>query len=277
MNLTEIYTGKTIEDLHKFADSLSNEYKNADPFPNIYIDDFFKVEELNKVIEEFPDLDKIKSVKFNNAYEKKLASEGEYLFGNETLKLMHFLNSQPMLEFLERLTGIKNLIPDPLFVGGGHHEIKPGGFLKIHADFNFHPKYNLDRRINLLLYLNKDWEEEYGGHFELWDTNMQGSVKKILPLFNRIAMFSTTSNSYHGHPNPLNCPNDRSRRSLALYYYTNGRDDGNLSNEHSTLFKQRPNSDDSKDNDGTSFQSNIKKNIKKILPESVINKLKKNK
>ncbi|MFD2145323.1 2OG-Fe(II) oxygenase [Mucilaginibacter antarcticus] len=113
--------------------------------------------------------------------------------------------------------------------------------LKIHADFNKHETTWLDRRINLLVYLNKDWDECYGGHFELWDKDLTRSFQKILPLFNRVAIFSTTDFSYHGHPNALTCPPDRSRKSLALYYYSNGRPKSEVSkNPHATIFKDRP-------------------------------------
>src|SRR5690606_19765001 len=132
MNLTEYYTGKSVEELHQIAKEMRESYLNANPFPNTSIDNLFKQETLDSILNEFPDLEKLKVTKFENAYERKLASQGEYLFGEETLKFMHFLNSQPMLEFLEYLTGIKNLIPDPQYVGGGYHEIKKGGFLKIH-------------------------------------------------------------------------------------------------------------------------------------------------
>jgi Rps23 Pro-64 3,4-dihydroxylase Tpa1-like proline 4-hydroxylase len=87
---------------------------------------------------------------------------------------VHFLNSQPFLEFLQQLTGIKEtLIPDPYFEGGGFHEIKPGGYLKMHVDFHKHKLTKLDRRLNILVYLNEDWKEEYGGHFELMGTRYE--------------------------------------------------------------------------------------------------------
>jgi hypothetical protein len=88
--------------------------------------------------------------------------------------------------------------------------------------------------------MNEDWDESFGGHFELWDVEMKGCVKRILPLFNRMAIFSTTSTSYHGHPNPLTCPPDRTRKSLALYYYTNGRPEEEMNDAHLTLFRERP-------------------------------------
>ena len=232
----------TITDLKQLGKDKHEEYTNALPFPNIVFDDFFNEELLNQVTADFPDLAKQKNIlAYNSPNEKKLAAKGEQYFSDAAKLLTHFLNSQPVLEFLQELTGIKEvLMPDPYFVGGGYHEIKPGGLLKVHADFNKHELTKLDRRINLLVYLNKDWEESFGGHFELWDKDMTRSYKKILPIFNRVAIFSTTDFSYHGHPDVLTCPPDRSRKSLALYYYTNGRPTSEISDTpHNTLFVNR--------------------------------------
>lgn len=144
------------------------------------------------------------------------------------------------LKFLEELTGITNLISDPSFRGGGLHNIYRGGKLGIHADFNKHERYGLDRRLNLLLYLNKEWREEYGGHIELWNREMKQCVRSYLPKFNRVVIFTTTETSFHGHPKPLSCPEYMSRKSLALYYYTNGRPEEVQGDNHSTIFKLRP-------------------------------------
>ena len=236
------FVNTSVGDLKAFGAAHATEYTTADPFPNIYFDNFFNPDVLHAVLEEFPDMSKKPDLQFHDPNQIKLASKGEGRFGERTKLFMHYLNSQPFLEFLTELTGIENLIPDPFFDGGGCHQIQPGGMLKLHADFNKHPKTKLDRRINVLVYLNEDWQEDYGGHFELWDREMKGCRKKILPLFNRMAMFSTTSDSYHGHPNPLTCPPDRARKSLALYYYTNGRpvEEATVSEaDHNTLFKYR--------------------------------------
>lgn len=265
------YLNKQFRDLTATAVNHATEYQTAHPFPNIYFRDFFNPEILENVLAEFPDLSNKDAIKFDNPNEKKLGGKGEQPFGEETKRFMHFLNSQPFLEFLQQLTGIEELlIGDPYFVGGGLHEIKKGGLLKIHADFNKHPVLKLDRRINALVYLNKDWKEEYGGHFELWDKNMSKCEKKILPEFNTLAIFSTTSYSYHGHPNPLNCPDDRSRKSLALYYYSNGRPkdeiDENLK-QHSTIFKARDgHDDDSEVNYDKKPINPLKQFIKDLIP-----------
>ncbi|HMY41645.1 MAG TPA: 2OG-Fe(II) oxygenase [Chitinophagales bacterium] len=221
---------KTVHELLDFGKENHDAYINAKPFPNGYYDNLFNPEMLREIIAEFPEIGKVKEdIQYTNPNELKLATKGEYRFGEKTKAFIHFLNSQPFLEFLQNLTGIKEtLIPDPYLEGGGFHEIKPGGYLKMHVDFHKNQRTNLDRRLNILVYLNEDWKDEYGGHFELWEKDMSKCVTKIAPLFNRLAMFSTTDFSWHGLPDPLTCPPDRSRRSIALYYYTNGRPEGEV-------------------------------------------------
>lgn len=213
----------TETDLVAYGTQMHKEYVSNAPFPNISLDNFFEPNALREVLAEFPNLDK-SDIYFSNPNEQKYASKGVYRFGPKTRALVNLMNSQPFLEFLQQLTGIEEtLIPDPYFQGGGFHQIKAGGFLKLHVDFHKHKMLNLDRRLNVLVYLNEDWPESYGGHFELWAKDKSKCVKKILPIFNRMAIFSTTDNSWHGHPDPVTCPPDRSRKSLALYYYTSSR------------------------------------------------------
>lgn len=216
---------------------LRDRYRSAEPFPHIVLDGLFADEDLERVLDVFPRRDEIEWVHFDNAEEKKLG----YRHGVELPQVIELtlyrLNSYVMLQFLEKLTGIEGLIPDPYFGGGGLHQIERGGFLKVHADFNFHPLLRLDRRLNMLVYLNRDWDESYGGHLELWDRGMTHCVQRILPTFNRTVIFSTTDQSYHGHPHPLTCPEGRSRRSMSLYYYTNGRPEEEKSAPHDTIFR----------------------------------------
>nr|WP_294894954.1 2OG-Fe(II) oxygenase [uncultured Pedobacter sp.] len=266
------------QDLIQLANNSTTQYKTAAPFPNISFDDFFDSEFLTEVLNEFPDLSKKDSISFNDTKQIKLAGKGESDFGTKTKSLMHFLNSEPFLNFLQILTGIEEpLISDPYFFGGGQHEIKPGGLLKVHADFNKHPQLRLDRRINVLVYLNKDWKEEYGGNFELWDKNMEKCEKKFLPVFNRMAIFSTTDFSYHGHPDALTCPEDRSRKSLALYYYSNGRpaSEININHEkHNTLFKERKNNTEDTVAFKPSSKEKLKSFLKDCIPPIIVKKLK---
>lgn len=255
-------------DLMATAKEHKVQYASADPFPNIYFNNFFNEDFLNQVHAEFPDLAKVGDIKFNNPNEVKLATRGEQRFSPAMKKFVHFLNSEPFLMFLQELTGIEEaLMPDPYFEGGGYHESKRGGFLKVHADFNKNKKTGLDRRLNVLVYMNKDWEDEWGGHFELWDREMKQCVKKVPPHFNTMALFSTTDFSYHGLPDPIMCPEGRSRRSIALYYYTNGRPSHEVNQgleDHNTLFKARVGAD--KEMEKFNKSQGVKELIKDLTP-----------
>ncbi len=232
--------------------TMHKDYISNPPFPNISFDDFFDDVQLRNILKEFPDLGQGKEdIYYSNPNELKYASRGVSRFGPMTRSFVAYLNSQPFLEFLQQLTGIKEtLIPDPYFHGGGFHEIKRGGYLKLHVDFHKHKLLKLDRRINVLIYLNENWKEEYGGHFELWKKDKSRCVTKILPLFNRLVIFSTTDDSWHGHPDPLQCPEERSRKSLALYYYTYGRYEAEIKpinkNRITTTFFSRKEDDNTK-------------------------------
>src|SRR5258705_6143850 len=129
--------------LRKLAQENSQRYSQASPFPHIVLDNVFDDETLNEILNEFPSANEIDWMKFSNPNERKLASRNETQFGDKTRQFIHYLNSKSFISFLEQLTGIENLIPDPSLEGGGLHQILPGGLLKIHADFNKHSKTNL--------------------------------------------------------------------------------------------------------------------------------------
>jgi hypothetical protein len=154
--------------------------------------------------------------------------------------LFYSFNSIPFVGFIENLTGIKGLIPDPYFAGAGFHQVNEGGHLDIHTDFNFHSAMGLERRINVLIYLNKDWREEYGGCFEIWDQKMSRCCRRVVPAFNTCVVFNTSSISFHGNPVSVNHPDRKPRRSIALYYYTATWDKTRRS--YTTRFKVRPDS-----------------------------------
>lgn len=215
----------------------ADEYAAADPFPHIAIDDFFPLEVVKQLQAAFPKPEDVAWGTFDNKREVKLALRDEALMPEPQLQILRELNGQAFIEFLKALTGLKGLVPDQAFYGGGLHQIQPGGMLKVHADFNLHPVTKMQRRLNAILYLNDDWDDSYGGYLELWDQKMTAPVKRIQPLANRLVVFSTTSTSFHGHPDPLTCPPGRTRRSMAWYYYTmpEGRVD-----RHTTLFQSRP-------------------------------------
>ncbi len=222
--------------------ALSNRqaFAAGEPFPNVIMENFLPQPWLDSLLAEFPKPQTGDWRSFDNAQEKKLALSQETEIGPVTRLVLGQLNSSIFLEFLETLTGIDGLIPDPYFIGGGLHQIERGGFLKVHADFNWHEKMRLDRRLNLIVYLNRDWQESYGGALQLWDAEMTHCVKQVYPLLNRAVLFYTFDRGFHGHPDPLACPEGETRKSLALYYYTNGRPANESSGVHSTLFQARP-------------------------------------
>lgn len=225
--------------LRTAPDSLRVRYQSADPFPHIVLDDLFEDDDLESVLAEFPSPEATRWMRFDSPTEKKLGYYHEHSRISDTVRrFLDAMSGFEMLLWLEALTGIEGLIPDPYFGGGGLHQIEPGGFLKIHADFNVHPKLKVDRRINLLIYLNKDWRDEWGGHLELWSEDMRSCRQRIAPLFNRTVIFSTTDTSYHGHPHPLQSPPGVTRKSVSLYYYTAGRPDDEKSAPHDTIFRE---------------------------------------
>lgn len=202
------------------AREIAGAYRAASPFAHCVIEDFLPAEIAERVLREFPPIVQREMKRSQELFKgfclpDQLPESAAFSRG-----LFYTFNSQPFLSFLEELTGIEGLIPDPYFLGGGFHETLRGGRLGVHADFNIHQKLRLRRRINVLVYLNQDWKPEYGGDLELWTKDMKQKETSVAPLFNRCVIFNTDDNSWHGHPDAMTCPEDRSRKSIALYYYT---------------------------------------------------------
>jgi Rps23 Pro-64 3,4-dihydroxylase Tpa1-like proline 4-hydroxylase len=224
-----------------FGEELAGTYCFAEPFPHIVIDNFLPealIEEILSIFpsEKLPD-DKFYENDYAGLHKRQVLPES----CNQRLRsIFHFFNSAPILQFLEGLTTIQSLVGDPYFYGGGFHEIFRGGKLGVHADFRIHSQLHLNRRINMLIYLNKDWQAEYGGNLELWDRDMKAKVDSVAPLFNRCVIFNTDADSYHGHPDPLNTPAEITRKSIALYYYTGSKKVYEDTPAHSTMYVARP-------------------------------------
>jgi len=254
-----------IEKLKSLALNHADNYKNASPHAHAVFDDVFEASILKSVIQEFNERETADWREFDTKYEKKLQLSKDEQLGPHTRSLIHNLNAEPFLHFLETLTGISGLIPDPYLSGGGLHKIKPGGKLGIHIDFNRNDKINTYRRINVLIYLNENWEDTYGGHFELWSDKDGKKKKKILPIFNRMTIFNTTSTSFHGHPEPLNCPPDRTRQSLALYYYTVDPGDSQSDYKHNTVFINEKGETEQIGKGQASLSHRIKNKVKALL------------
>lgn len=231
--------------LERLAQEHAHNYQNAHPFPHIVMDDFIDQTLAEQLLAVFPILKERpgQTPEAAKTEDGKLPQPNKLWLSNQLgvdslfRQLYWELNSAPFLAFLENLTGIRSLIPDPHLVGGGVHQTKRDGLLMIHADFNKHPQYQLDRRLNLLIYLNKNWQADWGGALELWSRDMSRCEKSVLPMLGRCVIFSTTRDSFHGHPHPLTCPELESRKSIAMYYYTHGRPANEDPTPHKTLWR----------------------------------------
>lgn len=218
---------------------LSNEYQQNDPIPHIFLRDFLELPVALDIAEEFPAPDTDAWTHYQHHNENKLGMAKRECFPTELGAVVDELNSPEFVNWLSELTGIRDLMADPMLEGGGLHQSGRGGFLNVHTDFsNHHYHKNWRRRVNLILYLNEGWQEQWGGSIELWDGSMHHCVAKYLPLLNNALIFNTDDRSYHGFPEALRCPEGESRKSLALYYYTVDR------SEHapirSTNYRARP-------------------------------------
>lgn len=226
-------------------------YENNQPFPHFSIDGIFPESILNEVIKEFPDQPIFQKIHpncvqggkcYTDKYQKgKSELSNPESYGPATAALFSFLKTPQVLEFLQKLTNIQDLIPDHQHLGSGLHQTLPGGLLGIHSDFNRHKITNLHRRVNLFIFLNPSWENSYGGHLELWSRDLKTCGQRILPVLGRFAVFSSTDFSYHGHPIELSCPENRSRRSLALYYYTKSRPSSECINDNCNVERRTTN------------------------------------
>jgi Rps23 Pro-64 3,4-dihydroxylase Tpa1-like proline 4-hydroxylase len=246
MTATQGYLALDPDECREVGRSLRRQYVDAQPFPHVVIDDFLDPGVLRSVLGEFPSSEN--KDYFDRGQERlKFQYQPHEVSSGLIRNLFAELNSQAFLGFLEELTGIEGLMPDPYFEGGGLHETKQGGHLGIHADFNLHSRLRVERRLNLLIYLNEDWEDGYGGQLELWNNDMSKCAVKIKPIFGRAVIFNTDLDSFHGHPDPLNCPPDRSRRSIATYYYSAAEEGIALLPRRTTNFRPRPGSADQLD------------------------------
>ncbi|MEO1606440.1 MAG: 2OG-Fe(II) oxygenase [Pseudomonadota bacterium] len=221
--------------------SYADKYQDKHPFDHICIDNFLPMPVIERVradLDTLPDAQQ----SFDAAEEKLKSQYNPDRMPDYSRHLFQAFNSRPFIFFLEEMTGIKGLIPDPYYIGAGVHKTLNGGYLNIHADFNVHKQMRLERRLNVLIYLNPPWKAEWGGSFEVWDKPMEKKVASFAPTENRMCCFSTGSDTWHGNPEPVNHPDGLPRLSIALYYYTATWDDSRL--EHSTIFKPRPGSND---------------------------------
>jgi len=234
-----------IDTAKELGKDLADQYRAGDPFPHIAIDDFLAEEVVDYCLAHFPKSLDADGRAFNRDHERyKQSFHPDYL-EPRLRSLFYAFNSRPFVTIIENITGIKGLIPDHYYLGGGFHEIGQGGHLSMHADFNHHKPMDLERRVNVLIYLNRNWKDAYGGQLELWRTDMSARVQSITPIANRCVIFTTTQESMHGNPNPVDHPAGETRKSIALYYYTSTWDAARAGK--TTQFKSRPGTPDQPD------------------------------
>lgn len=203
------------------ADGLSRQFRQNRPYSHLHLKEFLEDEIAFEMAREFPGLETDTWTSYKHQNENKLGLTKRSLFPPLLGEVVDELNSSAFVQWLSQVTGIPGLLADNSLEGGGLHQSGPGGFLNIHTDFSMHHYHkHWRRRVNLILYLNPNWQEQWGGAIELWDRDVRQCVVRVPPLLNEALIFETNDISYHGFPEPLRCPEGESRKSIALYYYT---------------------------------------------------------
>lgn len=227
------------ESLIERKNEIKSEYQLKKPFKFVVFENFFYADKAEVILQNFPTIkdgmwDGTTYIDQKNKFQKTKFEENSVMD-----KVFKELNSNQFISWLQEITEIEDtLIADEELFGGGLHQSISGAFLNVHVDFNIHPKTKYYRRLNVLVYMNKDWKDEYEGHLELWDlTNYKKKLMaKIAPIFNRCVILETNEISFHGHPKPLKTPDGITRKSLATYYYTKTRPEHEISKEHNTIY-----------------------------------------
>ena len=231
--------------MEKILSSKVNGNYFSEPFQHIVIDNFLPMETANEALRAFPHLsDKCWQHSNDEGIEIKARTNwrSEFDVPDGLSDVIRVFNSAPILHAMSKTLSIPKLMSDPYFSGGGLNVSQRGGMLDIHVDGNYHDASGMNRRVNLLFYLNPNWEATWGGEFGIYDCKGDVLVKSVAPIFNRCVIFDTHDKSYHGLPNPINFPADDPRRSILLYYYTVAKRPSSQVTEekpHSALWKSK--------------------------------------
>ncbi len=224
---------------------LARRYRANRPFRHVVLDDFLDPVFCRRLLAEFPAFDERRAFNENDQIGGKATQQEVAALGPAYRSLDVLVRGPAFRGLVSTITGIERLQYDPEYVGGGTHENRHGQELDPHVDFNFHPRSNQHRRLNLILYLNDEWRPEWGGcldlHLDPYRPPGEDTIERIVPEFNRCVIFETTERSWHGFE-PIKLPpdrRDRTRKSLALYYYTNERPAAETAAPHSTIYVER--------------------------------------
>src|SRR4051794_29953666 len=221
---------------------LRERVQQAKPFPFFCIDGFLEDAFAERVLDSFPSFEEAAQIgmKFSAVNERgKIQVTDSSKFAEPVAELNRALAAPESLDLLCHAFAIPRLLADEELVGGGIHQTGPRGHLDVHIDFNYLRERDLHRRLNILLYFNKDWPEEWGGNIELWDKDVKACHRSLSPIFNRCVVFETSEISYHGVTS-VRCPEGWSRKSFAAYYYTREAPPSWTGEEHTTVFRARP-------------------------------------
>ncbi|MBS0569937.1 MAG: 2OG-Fe(II) oxygenase [Proteobacteria bacterium] len=226
------------------ADGLAAQFQRAEPFRHVVIDDFFAPEFCAQLLAEFPPFERGNARNEAGELGNKSTVEKIRGLGPTYAALDDTIRTHGFLDLVGRITGIDDLLYDPWYFGGGTHENRQGQDLDAHVDFNRHPVERWHRRLNLIVYLNREWEDAWGGSLELHSDPraLDDRVTVITPLYNRAVIFETTERSWHGFSRIVlpAAKQALSRKSIALYFYTTERPDEELADTHSTIYVDRP-------------------------------------
>ncbi|MFT4111483.1 2OG-Fe(II) oxygenase [Silvibacterium sp.] len=197
---------------------LQEQFKNAKPFPHLVIDNMFRDDVLDGVLNEIPPLTDDKWVHERRERLSKSNLRSAVEFQEAGYQFASFINSAKFLYLMTELSGVRGLLPDPYMGGAGFHVVPKGGQFDVHADRNIDQNTGLRRRLVMLTYLNKNWDHEFGGQLELWDTSGSRCERVVEPIFNRTVIFEVADQNFHG-VRPV-VVDGRARQSFAAYFHT---------------------------------------------------------
>lgn len=261
---------------HKILDpqglaEMRKQFRNAEPYPHIVIENFLDEETAQSLYENFPKMSSLRK-HYKGLNEQKSEGSSFETYHGSFLNVVEDLRSKEFIHFLEEMTGIDNLSIPADHRGSGVHQGENGSFLDVHVDFSVHPVLNLHRRLNVLIFLNKDWTYDYGGRVEMWDPEVKTLVKEYIPGFNRCVIFECSETSFHGY-DKITVPEGETRKSIYSYFYSPVAEGVRY---HDTIFKARPSESNMKrvkTNLKESLKNGVKRTMRKLGMKSIFNKI----